>query len=67
LFFTFFDSRWEDLAGNKKTPFNPHKEFFGQGMVQIITPLVQDFPCTGLWQEPQPVLKQVQKRRSPDI
>lgn len=35
------------LANNKGTPFNPDKEFFGQGMVQIITPLVQGFPCTG--------------------
>jgi sulfate permease, SulP family len=37
----------DKLADNKKTPFNPDKEFFGQGMVQIITPLVQGFPCTG--------------------
>lgn len=35
------------LANNTKTPFNPDKEFFGQGLVQIITPLVQGFPCTG--------------------
>jgi len=35
------------LAQNNKTPFNPDKEFFGQGLVQIITPLVQGFPCTG--------------------
>jgi len=35
------------LAKNQGTPFNPDKEFFGQGMVQIITPLVQGFPCTG--------------------
>jgi SulP family sulfate permease len=35
------------LANNNRTPFNPDKEFFGQGMVQIITPLVQGFPCTG--------------------
>jgi SulP family sulfate permease len=35
------------LANNDRTPFNPDKEFFGQGMVQIITPLVQGFPCTG--------------------
>lgn len=35
------------LANNKGTPFNPDKEFFGQGLVQIITPLVQGFPCTG--------------------
>lgn len=35
------------LAKNKKTPFNPDKEFWGQGLVQIITPLVNGFPCTG--------------------
>ncbi|RFS16598.1 SulP family inorganic anion transporter [Emticicia sp. C21] len=35
------------LANNKRTPFNPDKEFFGQGLVQIITPLIQGFPCTG--------------------
>jgi SulP family sulfate permease len=35
------------LAKNERTPFNPDKEFFGQGLVQIITPLVQGFPCTG--------------------
>lgn len=37
----------DKLAKNDRTPFNPDKEFFGQGMVQIITPLVQGFPCTG--------------------
>jgi len=37
----------DKLAENDKTPFNPDKEFFGQGMVQIFTPLVQGFPCTG--------------------
>jgi sulfate permease, SulP family len=35
------------LAQNNRTPFNPDKEFFGQGLVQILTPLVQGFPCTG--------------------
>jgi len=35
------------LAKNDKTPFNPDKEFFGQGLVQILVPLVQGFPCTG--------------------
>jgi MFS superfamily sulfate permease-like transporter len=35
------------LAGNKKTPFNPDKEFWGQGLVQVITPLINGFPCTG--------------------
>jgi SulP family sulfate permease len=37
----------DKLAQNNRTPFNPDKEFFGQGMVQILTPLVQGFPCTG--------------------
>lgn len=37
----------DKLAKNTRTPFNPDKEFFGQGLVQIITPLVQGFPCTG--------------------
>ncbi|MGC3943049.1 MAG: SulP family inorganic anion transporter [Chryseolinea sp.] len=35
------------LANNKGTPFNPDKEFWGQGLVQIFTPLVNGFPCTG--------------------
>ncbi|MGE0393368.1 MAG: SulP family inorganic anion transporter [Vicinamibacterales bacterium] len=35
------------LAGNKRTPFNPDKEFWGQGLVQVITPLINGFPCTG--------------------
>jgi len=35
------------MAGNRKTPFNPDKEFWGQGLVQVITPLINGFPCTG--------------------
>lgn len=35
------------LANNKKTPFNPDKELWGQGLVQIIVPLINGFPCTG--------------------
>lgn len=35
------------LADNRKTPFDPDKEFWGQGLVQIITPLCNGFPCTG--------------------
>lgn len=35
------------MAGNTKTPFNPDKEFWGQGLVQIITPVLNGFPCTG--------------------
>lgn len=35
------------LADNRKTPFHPDKELWGQGMVQIIAPLLNGFPCTG--------------------
>ncbi len=35
------------LANNKKTPFNPDKEFWGQGLVQLLTPLCNGMPCTG--------------------
>jgi MFS superfamily sulfate permease-like transporter len=35
------------LANNKKTLFDADKEFWGQGWVQIITPLINGFPCTG--------------------
>lgn len=35
------------LADNRGTPFNPNKEFWGQGLVQIIAPLANGFPCTG--------------------
>jgi MFS superfamily sulfate permease-like transporter len=35
------------LANNRRTKFNPDKEFWGQGLVQFITPLVNGFPCTG--------------------
>jgi SulP family sulfate permease len=35
------------LANNKGTKFDPGKEFFGQGLVQLLTPLVNGFPCTG--------------------
>jgi sulfate permease, SulP family len=35
------------LSKIKGTPFNPDKEFWGQGLVQIVTPLINGFPCTG--------------------
>ena len=35
------------LAENRRTPFNPDKEFWGQGLVQVVTPLINGFPCTG--------------------
>lgn len=41
-------SRMADrLAGNKGQPFDPNKELWGQGMVQIIIPMVNGFPHTG--------------------
>ena len=41
-------SRMADrLADNRGTPFNPDKEFWGQGMVQILVPLLNGFPHTG--------------------
>lgn len=35
------------LAGNRGALFNPNKELWGQGLVQVITPLINGFPCTG--------------------
>jgi len=41
-------SRMADrLADNRGTPFNPNKEFWGQGLVQIFCPLLNGFPHTG--------------------
>ena len=41
-------SRMADrLANNKGTPFNPNKELWGQGLVNIIVPLLNGFPHTG--------------------
>jgi MFS superfamily sulfate permease-like transporter len=41
-------SRMADrLAENKGQPFNPNKELWGQGMVQLVVPLVNGFPHTG--------------------
>lgn len=41
-------SRMADrLADNRGTPYNPNKELWGQGWVQIIVPLVNGFPHTG--------------------
>lgn len=35
------------LAGNKGTPYNPNKELWGQGVVNIVVPLLNGFPHTG--------------------
>jgi MFS superfamily sulfate permease-like transporter len=41
-------SRMADrLADNTRMPFNPNKELWGQGCVQIIIPLLNGFPHTG--------------------
>jgi MFS superfamily sulfate permease-like transporter len=41
-------SRMADrLAENKGTPFNPNKELWGQGLVQVLIPLFNGFPHTG--------------------
>jgi MFS superfamily sulfate permease-like transporter len=41
-------SRMADrLADNRGTPFNPNKELWGQGWVQILVPLFNGFPHTG--------------------
>jgi MFS superfamily sulfate permease-like transporter len=41
-------SRMADrLADNQGTPYNPNKELFGQGMVNIFVPLLNGFPHTG--------------------
>ncbi len=41
-------SRMADrLANNNGTPYNPNKELWGQGLVNIVTPLFNGFPHTG--------------------
>jgi SulP family sulfate permease len=41
-------SRMADrVANNKGLPYNPNKELWGQGLVNIITPLLNGFPHTG--------------------
>src|SRR4051812_48019221 len=41
-------SRMADrLADNRGMPFNPNKELWGQGLVQVLVPLMNGFPHTG--------------------
>lgn len=41
-------SRMADrLAGNKGMPYNPDKELWGQGLMQVVVPLLNGFPHTG--------------------
>ena len=45
---SLLSSRMADrLADNKGTPFNPNKELWGQGWVNVIIPLLNGFPHTG--------------------
>ncbi len=41
------NSMADRLADNKGTKFDPNREFWGQGLVNVITPLLNGFPCTG--------------------
>ena len=45
---SLLSSRMADrLADNTRTPFNPNKELWGQGLVNVIIPLLNGFPHTG--------------------
>lgn len=45
---SLFCSRMADrMAENKGIPYNPNKELFGQGTVNSLVPLLNDFPHTG--------------------
>jgi SulP family sulfate permease len=35
------------LADNQGTPYNPNKELWGQGLVNVVAPLLNGFPHTG--------------------
>jgi MFS superfamily sulfate permease-like transporter len=35
------------LADNRKTPYNPDKEFWGQGLIQSLVPLLNGMPLSG--------------------
>jgi MFS superfamily sulfate permease-like transporter len=35
------------LADNRGLPYNPNKELWGQGLVQVICPMLNGFPHTG--------------------
>ncbi len=35
------------MANNQGTPYNPNKEFFGQGLIQLFVPLLNGMPLSG--------------------
>lgn len=44
---SLLSSRMADRLAENKTSYNPNKELFGQGLVNIFVPLINGFPCTG--------------------
>lgn len=44
---SLLSARMADRLAHNPTPYNPNKELFGQGLVNVIVPLFNGFPCTG--------------------
>lgn len=44
---SLLSSRMADRLANNPTPYNPDKELFGQGLVNLFVPLLNGFACTG--------------------
>jgi sulfate permease, SulP family len=44
---SLLSARMADRLADNKTHFNANKELFGQGLVNVIVPLLNGFPCTG--------------------
>lgn len=44
---SMLSSRMADRLADNGTPYNPDKELFGQGVVNMLVPLFNGFPCTG--------------------
>jgi len=44
---SLLSSRMADRLAGNHTPYNPNKELFGQGLVNVVVPLLNGFPCTG--------------------
>lgn len=44
---SLLSARMADRLADNKTHYNANKELFGQGLVNVIVPLLNGFPCTG--------------------
>lgn len=44
---SLLSSRMADRLAGTKSPYSPNKELFAQGIVNIVVPLLNGFPCTG--------------------